>query len=76
MAKMQGLVKAYGGLGCPKKEHMDCAIWSQLGGDTCHKVIGWREGQDEYSTKEAQEIRGSLMTCKSIKCLCKSHKCL
>ena len=24
ISKMQGLVKAYGGLGCPKREHMDC----------------------------------------------------
>ena len=25
---------------------MDCASWSQLGGDTCHKMIGLREGKD------------------------------
>ena len=24
MAKMQGLVKAYGGLGCLKEKHIDC----------------------------------------------------
>ena len=40
---MQGLVKAYGGLGFPKREHMDCASLEPIRG----RMIGWREGQDE-----------------------------
>ena len=41
MAKMQGLIKAYGGLGCPKGKNMDCASLKPI-----RRMIGLREGQD------------------------------
>ena len=73
MARMQGLVKSYGGLGCPKGKHMDCA--------SLEPIREWHMSQSDRMEGRARWIvkKGGSRDKGFInahKFLCKSHKFL